>query len=128
MRSFLRYEDVANRTWTVNPPEEVPLWDMLCIFIAFSGLPPNCLIICLTFSRRANIQGNYKYLLANWAFCDLSFCLGSIVSIAFHAYHALYMVPVTMFNSTLLRLPYNLALLLTVGLSLVSINRYVVVV
>jgi hypothetical protein len=120
-------EDFANKTWPANANATLSL--SLTAFISCSiGVPANILVICLSlFSSK--IQGEYKYFIANLAFCDLSYCLSCLFQCVFHLYHRFGNVPmnVTRCNWQTF-LPYTTGLCTGFAIPLASINRYVVIV
>lgn len=83
--------DFANITWPANANATLS-FAFETGLSTLGGIPLNLFVLYLTF-RSSLIAGNYKYFLANLAFCDLVASLLNILQLSYHLYSLIYEIP-----------------------------------
>jgi hypothetical protein len=118
--------DFANQSWPATNDslvDFVATFDSIVIFA-----PANLFVLYISFFSKS-VVGNYKYFIANQAFCDLLLNFAAIFACLFHQICEKFSIPMTV-NSCLfdMALRYMPAMCVQLALPLISINRYFVIV
>jgi hypothetical protein len=116
--------EFANITWPANANVTFPMAiDFLITNIG--GVPANLLVLYISFFSPL-VSGEYKYFLANLAFCDLSYCLSSIFAWTYHMVHYLYDIPMNATRCTVQTVfPYMSGFCMSMAIPLSILFLYV---